>query len=297
MNAVYNKGPLYSCLLEDNDLTQSSSPATPPHLFQPQAEDILTDEHLLDLFRIVKQVLRKKPDANKLAKLLFCVSYALGDHVKFFKPLHEDRILFRNDDAFSTSSSVHVVRLPQNSSCCSSNIRPMDSPPSSSSPSTANGVAGDTLTHTPLSDFTNNNHDSGQKWHDMTVSIPSPSSSTTSRSPLTKLLPVPFLDHQQQHHHLLLHHNQPHLFPLNLLINNLLHFQFHPITSTDAYSVRFTQTCTLPSLQQHPYHHHPPPHPYHHQRYPTSLPNLDVHFIDPHYHYHLLLLLLHMLKS
>ncbi|ORZ16293.1 hypothetical protein BCR42DRAFT_33367 [Absidia repens] len=199
MNAVYSKGPLYSCLLEDNDLTQSSSPTTPPHLFQPQAEDILTDEDLLDLFRIVKQVLRKKPDANKLAKLLFCVSYALGDHVKFFKPLHEDRILFRNDDAFSTSSSVHVVRLPQNSSCCSSNIRPMDSPPSSSSPSTANGVAGDTLSHPPLPDYTNNsNHDSIQKWHDMTVPISSPSSSTTSQSPLTKLLPVPFLTNPSQ---------------------------------------------------------------------------------------------------
>ncbi|KAI8078838.1 uncharacterized protein BX664DRAFT_303686 [Halteromyces radiatus] len=93
--------------------------ATETRLFQPQAEDILTDEDLLDLFRIVKQVLRKKPDSDKLAKLLFCVSYALGDHVKFFKPLHEDKILFR-DDA-TTNITINAVRLPNNSSCSQTN--------------------------------------------------------------------------------------------------------------------------------------------------------------------------------
>ncbi|KAF1799098.1 hypothetical protein FB192DRAFT_1332860 [Mucor lusitanicus] len=81
--------------------------------FEPQAEDILTDEDLLDLFRIVKQVLRKNPDSEKLAKLLFCMSYALGDHIKFSKPCHEDRIVFRDNQ-----SAVHSVRLPSTSSCC-----------------------------------------------------------------------------------------------------------------------------------------------------------------------------------
>ncbi|RCH90107.1 hypothetical protein CU098_010555, partial [Rhizopus stolonifer] len=79
--------------------------------FEPQAEDILTDEDLLDLFRIVKQVLRKNPDAEKLAKLLFCMSYALGDHVKFSKSCHEDMIVFQDHQ-----SNVHSVRLP--STCC-----------------------------------------------------------------------------------------------------------------------------------------------------------------------------------
>lgn len=87
--------------------------ATEIEPFEPQAEDILTDEDLLDLFRIVKQVLRKNPDSEKLAKLLFCMSYALGDHIKFTKPCHEDRIVFRD-----SQSAVHAVRLPSTSSCC-----------------------------------------------------------------------------------------------------------------------------------------------------------------------------------
>ncbi|KAG0170383.1 hypothetical protein DFQ28_009129 [Apophysomyces sp. BC1034] len=93
-----------NCLLE-NEETQ---------LYQPQAEDILTDEDLLDLFRIVKQFLRKKPDQEKLAKLLFCISYALGDHVKFYKHVHEDKVVFRGNGAIATAS----VRTPMNSSCC-----------------------------------------------------------------------------------------------------------------------------------------------------------------------------------
>ncbi|KAG0167722.1 hypothetical protein DFQ28_006063 [Apophysomyces sp. BC1034] len=83
-------------------------------LYEPRAEDILVDEDLLDLFRIVKQVLRKKPDTERMAKLLFCVSYAFGGCVKFSKPTHEDKILFVHSDA-----SVCGVRLPQSTSCCS----------------------------------------------------------------------------------------------------------------------------------------------------------------------------------
>ncbi|KAG2194565.1 hypothetical protein INT47_006524 [Mucor saturninus] len=86
------------------------------YCFEPKAEDILTDEDLLDLFRIIKQVLRKNPDPEKLAKLLFCMFYALGDYIKFTKPCHEDRILFRDRHL-----GVHAVRLPSTSSCCSNN--------------------------------------------------------------------------------------------------------------------------------------------------------------------------------
>ncbi|KAI8350581.1 hypothetical protein EDC96DRAFT_567360 [Choanephora cucurbitarum] len=77
------------------------------HLFEPQAEDILTDEDLLDLFRIIKRVLRKDPDAERISKLLFSIYYALTDHVQFSKPCDEDRILFRDRD-----SVVHSVQLP-----------------------------------------------------------------------------------------------------------------------------------------------------------------------------------------
>ncbi|OBZ84301.1 hypothetical protein A0J61_07657, partial [Choanephora cucurbitarum] len=86
------------------------------HLFEPQAEDILTDEDLLDLFRIVRQVLRKDPDAERISKLLFCIYYALTDHVQFSKPYDEDIILFRGRD-----SVVHSVQLPTTSSCCTRN--------------------------------------------------------------------------------------------------------------------------------------------------------------------------------
>ncbi|CAO3597597.1 unnamed protein product [Absidia cylindrospora] len=171
MNAVTEGHP--SCLLV----------AAESRLFQPQAEDILTDEDLLNLFRIVKQVLRKKPDSDKLAKLLFCVSYALGDHVKFFKPLHEDKILFRDDASGIANASVNAVRLPNNSSCCIIT--------SSSSPnSTGDALDGASSTNA-------NNKDTLQKWQGgaaATTSSPSLSSVTsTSQSPLTRLLAVPFL--------------------------------------------------------------------------------------------------------
>ncbi|KAI8340282.1 hypothetical protein BC941DRAFT_468547 [Chlamydoabsidia padenii] len=185
MNAV-NEGPSPSqpsCLLAVPEL----------RLFQPQAEDILTDEDLLDLFRIVKQVLRKKPDSDKLAKLLFCVSYALGDHVKFYKPLHEDKILFR-DDASGTlaTSMVNAVRLPNNSSCCQS-VTTTNS--SVTTPTTSVVVGDPSSSTTSLGNLSIPDHkDTIQKWHDMTVPTTSaPSSQQQQQSPMTRLLAVPFL--------------------------------------------------------------------------------------------------------
>ncbi|KAI8136891.1 hypothetical protein BJV82DRAFT_383516 [Fennellomyces sp. T-0311] len=88
------------------------------HFYQAQAEDILTDDDLLDLFRIVKQILRKKPDTDRVAKLLFCISYALGDTIKFCKPMHDDRILFRD-----LNHQLGTVVLPSGtSSCCSTYV-------------------------------------------------------------------------------------------------------------------------------------------------------------------------------
>ncbi|KAG2230063.1 hypothetical protein BDF21DRAFT_380546 [Thamnidium elegans] len=148
-------------------------------LFEPQAEDILTDEDLLDLFRIVKQVLRKNPDSEKLAKLLFCMSYALGDHIKFSKPCHDDRILFRDNNL-----GVHAVRLPSTSSCCSISFH---QPPFRESP---------TFSHSNNDLLRSTEKDSVQKWID--------SSSVTSHaspspiSPLTKLPSVSYLTNNNQ---------------------------------------------------------------------------------------------------
>lgn len=82
--------------------------------FEPNADDILIDEDLLDLFRIIKQVIRKSAAPEDLAKLLFCISYALCDHMKFMKPIHEDRIVFSDDQ----TSDVYCVKLSANTSCC-----------------------------------------------------------------------------------------------------------------------------------------------------------------------------------
>lgn len=117
--------------------------------YEAQAEDILTDDDMLDLFRIVKQILRKKPDTEKIAKLLFCITYALGDHVKFTKQLHEDRILFRD------AASVGIVQLPNGSaSCCqsstaSSPFTPLPSSSSSSSMDTRTRLVPNTPTLAP----------------------------------------------------------------------------------------------------------------------------------------------------
>jgi hypothetical protein len=143
--------------------------------FEPQAEDILTDEDLLDLFRIVKQVLRKNPDSEKLAKLLFCMSYALGDHIKFSKPCHEDRIVFRDNH-----SAVHSVRLPSSSSCCanSTSLYPQGHRASTS-----------TYSH-HHNDLQRPEKDSVQKWIDS-----SSVTSTTSASPISPLTRLPSVSH------------------------------------------------------------------------------------------------------
>ncbi|KAI8144863.1 hypothetical protein BJV82DRAFT_649221 [Fennellomyces sp. T-0311] len=135
--------------------------AAPVPMYEPQAEDILCDENLLDLFRIIKQVLRKKRDPERLARLFFCVSYALGDHVKFHKPVHENKIIF--DDR---SFGAHAVRLPATASCCGSIRRAIS------------------------------RKEDAFKWPD-TASMSSTSSTTSSASPITKLLNVPFITQQR----------------------------------------------------------------------------------------------------
>lgn len=195
--------------------------------FEPQAEDILTDEDLLDLFRIVKQVLRKNPDSEKLAKLLFCMSYALGDHIKFSKPCHEDRIVFRDNQ-----SAVHSVRLPSTSSCCVNTTSSSHYHHHRASTSTATF----SLNH-PLNDsassITRPEKDSVQKWIDS-----SSVTSTTSPSPISPLIRLPSVSY--------LTNNQPltstvatsttsttaptHTTNLSEISNEN--------TSTDAYSVR-----------------------------------------------------------
>ncbi|KAG2178485.1 hypothetical protein INT44_001637 [Umbelopsis vinacea] len=81
--------------------------------FEPQAEDILCDEELLDLFRTVKQVLRKKPNTERISKLLFCFCYALGEDIKFYKEIgaNEDRMFFKEESARNYS----ILRLPYSS--------------------------------------------------------------------------------------------------------------------------------------------------------------------------------------
>ncbi|KAI9475981.1 MAG: hypothetical protein EXX96DRAFT_526886 [Benjaminiella poitrasii] len=83
--------------------------------FQPRAEDILTDEDLLELFRIVKQIIRKKPDTERIAKLYFCVVYAMGDLYPFYKPIHSDCIIFRDES--NTTPVMADVQLPSSTSC------------------------------------------------------------------------------------------------------------------------------------------------------------------------------------
>ncbi|KAL0080063.1 hypothetical protein J3Q64DRAFT_1752518 [Phycomyces blakesleeanus] len=94
------------CLLADRGTQQH----------QPQAEDILIDEDLLDLFRIIKLFLRKRPNAERIAKLLFCISYALSDNVKFYRPLHDNHMYFRDETVYG--SAVHSVQLLSNTVCC-----------------------------------------------------------------------------------------------------------------------------------------------------------------------------------
>lgn len=137
--------------------------------FEPQAEDILTDEDLLDLFRIVKQVLRKNPDSERLAKLLFCMSYALGDHIIFSKPCHEDRIVFRD-----IRSTVHSVKLPSSSSCCTAQQQTKRVSTCSSN----------------QLDFLRPEKESVQRWVDSTTG-----NSVSSHSPISTLTRLPSVSH------------------------------------------------------------------------------------------------------
>lgn len=95
---------------------QCSLRNAPSRLYKPQAEDILSDEDLLDLFRIVRQVMRRRRDSERLSRLFFCISYALGDHVKFYRPLHETRLYFADDT--DPVAGVSVVQLPPCTACC-----------------------------------------------------------------------------------------------------------------------------------------------------------------------------------
>ncbi|CAO3592617.1 unnamed protein product [Absidia cylindrospora] len=99
--------PTSNCLLQPRPETR---------LFQPRAEDILSDEELLDLFRIIKQIIRKRPDAERIAKVVFCIFYSLGDHIKCYRPAHDDTIIFRDD--LNPGGSLSAVRVSHNPSCC-----------------------------------------------------------------------------------------------------------------------------------------------------------------------------------
>ncbi|KAH8552019.1 hypothetical protein BGW37DRAFT_556577 [Umbelopsis sp. PMI_123] len=85
----------------------AKSPEQQATLFQPQAEDILSDDELLELFRVVKQIFRKKPTTDRISKVFFCFCYALGDEVKFYKP-QADRISFKEDGA----NQYNTVKVP-----------------------------------------------------------------------------------------------------------------------------------------------------------------------------------------
>lgn len=206
-------------------ITTNSSCLLAPEIqpFEPQAEDILTDEDLLDLFRIVKQVLRKNPDPEKLAKLLFCMSYALGDHIKFSKPCHEDRIVFRDNH-----SAVHSVRLPSTSSCCvnTSSQHHHHHHHHRASTSTTTFSLNHSLNDN-ASSMTRPEKENVQKWIDS-----SSVTSTTSPSPASPLIRLPSVSY--------LTNNQPTPTTATTSITNTTNLSeiSNENTSTDAYSVR-----------------------------------------------------------
>ncbi|KAI8064436.1 hypothetical protein BC940DRAFT_369371 [Gongronella butleri] len=232
---VNDPSPPPSCL-------QALSPQS--RLYQPQAEDILTDEDLLDLFRIVKQVIRKKPDTDKLAKLLFCVSYALGDHVKFYKPLHDDRIVFREELA----AHNHAVRLASSSSCCNQSGSNASSSSSAAMP---------------------NAMDSALLGKEMQLLATSPStvssvaSTSQHESPITRLLNVPLVSC-----------TAPSPSPAQQV-----HVGLSPHLSSTATPPSSSQPLhahnTPPQHHQHQHHHAsplPPPHHAHASHLPHSSP-------------------------
>ncbi|KAI8372214.1 hypothetical protein BD560DRAFT_395491 [Blakeslea trispora] len=99
--------------------------------FRPQAADILSDEDLLELFRIIKHIIRKKPDAERLAKLYFCMAYAMGDQYQFYKPIHDNALVFRDD----TNMALGKVQLPTSVLCCHDTSTPRPSLNASPPPS------------------------------------------------------------------------------------------------------------------------------------------------------------------
>ncbi|CAO3702910.1 unnamed protein product [Rhizopus stolonifer] len=98
-------------------MSQSCSFQVPTYTFQPQPQDILIDSDLLELFRVVKQIIRQDPNTERIAKLYFCIVYALGDLYPFYRPINSDQIVFMNKD------STACVQLP------SLDSHPVQSPP------------------------------------------------------------------------------------------------------------------------------------------------------------------------
>lgn len=139
--------PSPNCLLQ---------PKPDTRLFQPQAEDILSDEELLELFRIIKQIIRRRPDAERMAKVVFCIFYSLGDHVKCYRPAHDDTIIFRDD--LTPGAVLNAVRVSHNPSCC--DISP--APPPVQSQNQQQQQQQPTTSSTEEQTYT-----MGQRWKDM----------------------------------------------------------------------------------------------------------------------------------
>ncbi|CAO3618284.1 unnamed protein product [Mucor hiemalis] len=189
------------CLLQTNPDTQH---------FQPQAEDILTDEDLLELFRIIKQIIRKKPDAERIAKLFFCIVYAMGNLYQFYKPIHSDCIVFRDDSNINTGSVTANVQLPSLVSCCQSS-------PSNDTP------------------HRNGNTNSTSNWKDdSTAVVATPPSSTTSPA-LTQ--PTPGVPQRLLSVSYLTNPTSPAIKPPTQL-PQIMSRPSEGETSTDKYSVR-----------------------------------------------------------
>ncbi|KAI8884763.1 hypothetical protein K501DRAFT_216994 [Backusella circina FSU 941] len=87
--------------------------------FKPQAEDILTDEDLLELFRVLKQMMKKKPSVEEVAKIYFCMAYAMGDNYYFYRAIHSNQLVFRDEIHAVTAR----VQLPSNCCSCQSSSR------------------------------------------------------------------------------------------------------------------------------------------------------------------------------
>ncbi|KAI9277435.1 hypothetical protein BY458DRAFT_585402 [Sporodiniella umbellata] len=71
---------------------------TPSCLFQPSPQDILMDPDLLELFRILTQMMRQDPSTERIANLYFCMVYALGEVYPFYRSPESDCLVFRHQD-------------------------------------------------------------------------------------------------------------------------------------------------------------------------------------------------------